>query len=376
MKTRGNYILTMVLTISLFSGYAQASKAERPKRNLQFEISDKPIQWETNELGRMRGGRGGQDLAKETRKGPKGIGITEPNYVASFMIRDNRNINNRNPNVQNSLVADYDEEFKKIAKHSMSKQQNIFLTQQASSHMVYTSSGIYVEYKLYAVTKEEARKMAETYLKWLDEKAYKALQERKHNNEQIKIILMKDQGRMSQILKNLESFNKVKETSRIIFPVKDKTDFVINYDNLPTADIQNRVFEYHNMLNMLEIDIAGYEAKAKTLRKLMGTGSLQTDSHTHQMLIQAEVELAGAMARRQVIIASAKVMNSYLDAIQNIQKIEKERKTLTVKIARLQADLPKSEETLSNPPGYMRPVEVFMNRITIHPVKKGEDKSG
>ena len=54
MKTRGNYsILTMVITVFLFSGYTQANQSVQPKRNLQFAISDKPIQWETNELGHI-----------------------------------------------------------------------------------------------------------------------------------------------------------------------------------------------------------------------------------------------------------------------------------------------------------------------------------
>jgi len=372
MKTRGNYsIVVMVLTVSLLYGYNQANQKEPPKRDLQIVSSDEPIQWETNEMGKLYYKEFDTGL-KEVKKSHvigKEIGVIEPKYMASFMIRDHRGEKEKD-----YLLANYDRKFEELARQSMSKRQNIFLTQRASSHMAYTSSGIFVEYKLYAVTEEDARKMAETTLEWLDDKAYAPIQKYKNENENLKSELGKAKERISQIRKSIESYNKIKEASRIIFPVKDKLGFAVNYDNLPSADIQNRVLEYHNMLNMLEIDIAGHEAKIKTLRDYMGKGELQTQSRTHQMLIQAEVELAGDMARRQAIITSAKIMNSYLDAIQNIQKLEKERKTLTGKIARLQADLQKSEETLSNPPGHMRPVEVFMNRITIHPVRKGEDK--
>jgi len=357
MKAR---ILLVVLVLVLTSGIIYAQDKPSVERQLRFEnISWELIAWSTNEKGRMRRlpvNYGNNVLEKSSIELPAGAGVIGPTHAAVIMIKNDRN----------NSFRDLDDVFQTKAKAVMSADQNTFISQHASRYIDGKSSDIYLKYTLYAVSEEDARKMAEVMLEWMDENAEKSRQ-----------------GLADELIENRADYEeaqaKIPEMEKKYEKARQYWDAIAQEFHAKASIAEEKSVEFGRMLSLVKIDIAGYQAKVEIIRKLMedipkSQGRPPGEmtplyATTRQLLIGQETELAGALARKRVIENELDHANSFFRLMNESGRLGNELALLKQKL-RLETEIQQAEKTLADLPAEYRPATVFENKVVIHPVGK------
>ncbi|MFC1782916.1 hypothetical protein ACFL02_04955 [Planctomycetota bacterium] len=328
-STKTKLLLTASILVCL-TGWALAQDQQIPARQIKFETSEQQEDWQ---------------LAWE------GFGVIEPKYVAKFTLLDDRTMVRRN----GDIIAEAEQWLKKV----VSEQQRDFI-EHGRYFVNKETDGIrlYQQFWLYAVNAEDAQKMAEGFIDYLDDKANNALQETKN--------------KLKVEQKTLEDAEKrIPEIEAELKPLREQEKILADQFNYTQA--RQKIDDYTKMLNMLKIDIAGYQAKVEVLRESMKSiprisppGTPQLYAAVKQMLIEQEAELAGALARKKEIENQMLPENEYIQARSRLMVLTRELTRLT-RIQRTNQDY---EKNLADPPPAMRPVEVFENKVVIHPIRE------
>ena len=359
MKTR---VLLMVLVLVLvsISGIIYAQDKPLVERQLRFEnISWELIAWQTNEKGRMSRlpvNYGNNVLKKNSIELPAGAGVIGPTHAAVIMIKNDRN----------NSFRDLDDVFQKKAKAIMSADQNTFISQNASRYLDGKSSDIYLKYTLYAVSEEDARKMAEVMVEWMDERAEQSRQGLADELIENRAIYEEARAKISEVEKKYEA-------------AQQRWDDIARQFHEKAEIAEEKSVEFGRMLSLVKIDIAGYQAKAEIIRKLMedipkSQGRPPGEmtplyATTRQLLIEQETELAGALARKRVIENELDHANSFFLFGNESSRLGNELALLKQKL-RLETEIQQAEEKLADLPAEYRPATVFEDKVVIHPVGK------
>lgn len=339
MKSTKTQLLLSALILVWLTGLTFSQPVQAPSRQIKFETSEQQEDWQ---------------------KAWEGFGVIEPKYVAKFTLLSDRTLpsiisrgGSRGP--QAHLSA----EIEQWLKQRVTEQQKGFI-EHGRYFVKKETEGIrlYQQFWLYAVSAEDAQKMAEGFIGYLDNEANNALQETKN--------------RLYVERKTLEDAEKrIPEIEAELKPLREQEKTLADQFNLTQA--RQKIDDYTKMLNMLKIDIAGYQAKVEVLRESMKSiprisppGTPQLYAAVKQMLIEQEAELAGALARKKEIENQMLPENEYIQARSRLMVLTRELTRLT----RIQRTNQEYEKNLADPPPSMRPVEVFENKVVIHPVRE------
>ncbi|UCF17865.1 MAG: hypothetical protein JSW59_10445, partial [Phycisphaerales bacterium] len=139
-----------------------------------------------------------------------------------------------------------------------------------------------------------------------------------------------------------------------------------------SSHVKKSMEEFARNLRTADFELVGLNARIDLIDKYK-TGGEITDQATliklNQMLIADEIERAGVLARRSAYEAAFRQAKELNDTITARNKASLQKSRLEVELKSAQNNSSKMERILAEPKPDMRPVEVYENKVTIHPVE-------
>ena len=242
------------------------------------------------------------------------------------------------------------------------------------------------KYAVYAVSQEDAKKMAQALVEVLMKEADVAL------GPILKSYINKMLSKKQELEKNVAEFQaqlsqkraekedadaelrrRLKDQPYLLNVILHEGELVLNTD-LPKLTEQ-MIQEMGKMLEIINVEIVGIQAKLSAIEKYKSKPnvSIAVLARLDEILCEQSIELAGALARKkQATESRARYQDLYNLHSQwetAVYKYEKVRRSLL----RSQRELSKLKEHLTNPSPDMLPPKVYQNKVTIYPVRV-EDK--
>ncbi|KPK75990.1 MAG: hypothetical protein AMJ79_08775 [Phycisphaerae bacterium SM23_30] len=341
--------MIVVLTSTLSAGIAQPQ--ETTERELKFKVSTVPFSETEN-----------RTVLHDTREPRPG------SYVAEVII-----IHDKNPYLDGWYNLVPKSELYKTRSMSIQQQGIIRITLEADpmnrpsyfpGWPIGSSSDPFKKYYLPGWTEDDARKMAQALLEVLDkenagrlEKARQELKQRKERAAQQEKSIAELRLKKKPIEEQLESFKNT-----------------IYYQTI--EDARRSIFEWSNLINVIEVDIVGIRAKLEMIEQQRDENQKRKkplESITNalfQIEMANKIELAGALARKGAAQVSLEKAKEFVHLCEQEKELAAPLKSYEQSLAEEEAAIDKLEKTLADLPPYMRPIEVLDNTVTIYPYKK------
>ena len=227
-------------------------------------------------------------------------------------------------------------------------------------------------YLFYGVTVEDTGKMAEALVEWLNGRAAEALKKSREELADARTTINNAQKELDGLTPAMEQAEqdvrkKLKEY------VVDKRSVTIESSIWDVHDdAEARRLEYNRQLWTINVELAGIKAKLEAIDRLERTPrrfSKDVPIMLEKMRIAADIDLAGALASEALVDKAdgeAKAILELIDRhVEVCNKVYEQKQLLTDRQHKKVAEL---EATLADPPGEMRPVEVYENSVFISPV--------
>jgi len=338
-------ISVCIFTPLLFAG------SGKYEMKLQFEIDpNRPQLW------------------RGTHPDKSGQGPVKPTHVAIFHIR--------RPHVD--MPSGYPgilQILKTAAGQSLSEQQQEFIT--ASDAITWWGIDPIRNHDtvlLYAVSQEDAKKMAQAYFEIHENETNARRQEyeqyvkdRKQEIIEIKNVLPEKQKQADEVEP------KYMETK--------KTHYFSLSDEEACKTAKETMLEMDKMLDILEIDLAGIREKMAILheyrktpqdtqaierRRQLPEGMLVK---LEQMFVEQTIELKSAEARKQAATRIRDRDKAFIDMFNKWSNLKGEVYKLKANLENAEKRVREIEERLTNPEPNMLPPEIYQNKVTIYPVQ-------
>lgn len=224
---------------------------------------------------------------------------------------------------------------------------------------------------LRGVSLEDVKIMVEATIEWASEPAQQKLKEAGAE-------LQERRKHEAELEKHIASLTQQKDKVAAHLDVAKKD---VAYDGIEDARASAQEFNRASLL--VEVEIVGIQAKLdmikqqkEKLQKANSTIPQGVSDLLFQMRLGEEIELAGALARKNVI-------QSLLGKASGFLRLQVRAKELAEALEQAQAELPRArsaiarfEKTLANPPPDMRPVELADNKVMIYPVTFDKEWKG
>ncbi|MFB0525387.1 MAG: hypothetical protein ACETVZ_07575 [Phycisphaerae bacterium] len=333
---RCQFLVGLIIVLVCVSALCQ--QPQQSETELRFEISSEEQQWIIEPPA-------------------PGKGPIRPTHVAVLFIRQPQYmpIFTKPPVIEEILGT--------TAGKLMSQKQRDFIS--AAKAFCQLSSPRYAvpnhyHFRLYAVSEADARNMAQAFIEYLTITS-NAIREQ---------LLTKKQGLQRQI--NTHK-NKISETEAELKNVQTKLNELKGRIHYLTIDeAEQTVLELNKMLDALDVEIAGLQAKVSTIEKYRSDKKITNEdtlAKLEQMLSEQAVELAGALARKE---ASTRIRNQ-AEEFYNLRKQQISlpdtliiwRKGLSSR----ERDLEQIQDRLIDSASNALPLKVYQNKVTIYPVR-------
>ncbi len=340
--------LAITLILACICIPALATEPNEAKTELKFEISTKETKW-------MRD------------KTQPGRGPIKPAYVATLFIKDDYYFSDL-PNSEEIEVL-----VKTYAGESMSVPQKELL---AKSEVVAARIGHeetvkdHFYYRLYAVSPDDAKKMAEALIEAL-------------NDQHTRMRLYK--LRLHNLQEEL-SHNRMRLVFQDIDMEIDLTRFreaMKNVHYLTVEEAKITISELNKMLNHLDIDRAGVQAKIKAIRehqsrqKAIRDKKLEEGISREGILLKLEEMLVDLFIEFDVLEDRMETASRLRGQAEHFYKqmndkqldLQRRANYVRINIEENEQELRRIERILTNPESDMLPPRVYQNKVTIYPVR-------
>ncbi|MCK4629685.1 MAG: hypothetical protein KAT56_11830 [Sedimentisphaerales bacterium] len=346
-------IITIGLVVCLFSVVCagKAEIVEKSRRQLEFVTSDEPATW---------------------GKYVEGMGIIQPTYMASFTVR----LDSVRDNISYEPSYKYRE---KVIRGRVSDRQWQFISQGIKGYLddFGEKGGLFRTYRVYGVSEQDAYRTAECVINYYDQKAASAMERVTEELETYRRLIPEVENELKVLEPEFEKVCSQYEEIQKVIDLKEE---------------QRLKAKYYENIEDISVEIAGYEARLRTIKiqreKVLKQAAPETMQMLLQMEITEEVELAGAMGREEAFRGS---MGRSERKIHKIQKLKSRRNEIRTKLGIMPSEmkkyrgykkhisLPESliylrdrvellEKQLVEPPASWLPVTVHENKVTVHPV--------
>lgn len=346
--SRISQLLAVVAVACIFS-MAHAEQTTHTKRELQFEISTKSVGLsscpsETKYVGDFH-------IIKDRRLGSWVFGISETSQWKQMS------------EAQRQFITKLQNEY----RVTESKYWRVGSPFEVQSEYTHTPEGT-VTYQVHGVSEPDVRRMAEAVIEWLDKKALKNLKEVQKTIELHRNTIAEAQRKLPKLeaeCKQLEAQadEKIKEYAKVNYGIDPKKI---------SDHVKKSMEELAHSLRTADFELVGLQARIDLIGKFK-TGGKVTDQDTliklNQMLMSDEIERAGVLARRSAYESAFKLAKELYDAITIRDETSSQKMMWESQLANAEGDTQRMEEILADPPPYMHPVEVYENKVTIHPVR-------
>jgi len=348
---------SVVLTLTCACGLALAQEPSEVKAEPKFEVSENEQRWVVNVDPH------GKDEI-ETRE-QMVQGSFRPRYVAVFYVRgrhadmSNRTWRQGFPDFSHSSWI------KSILATSPAKalsQQQIELLHTGSCIRILGGFGDAVgnhqEVRIYGVSKKDAEKTVEAFMETLTGVS--------GTIGYLKRKVAELQEQIPKTKKQISEKETKLESTRARLDDLEKSVHYLSVDEAKAI-----VLELNKTLNTLDVEIAGLEAKISTIEKYKSDKTLSLDivEKLEEMLREQAVELAGALARKDMATQIRDQAEGYFSLTSMKSSLQNELDTLKNDLSDYKAELQRSENQLAHPTSDMLPPEVFQNKVTIYPVR-------
>ena len=233
-----------------------------------------------------------------------------------------------------------------------------------SSSPVDNQDAIPTELRVYANSEKEVRSIVKTMV----EEGKKREFEDYFQKQKISLEIMRRK------LTKLEK--EVPEIERNFKAATQALDTFVKTNNIDEAGKDVQV--WNHKLDELEVEIIGIKAKLETIKmireKEQEKGTILTSVLESLLKIRmaSDVELAGALARKQAVQSFRKRLTDFLTLGEEVGKLKNKLKWERNSLKSLRNDIPVNERELAELETRlksMKPAEVVNNEVTIHPVK-------
>jgi chromosome segregation ATPase len=217
---------------------------------------------------------------------------------------------------------------------------------------------------LYGVSEKDVRIMVKSFIKWVNEKVEAELEKTKRSSE-------RNRKRKSELENLIDKQRKeMKEIEAKLSELKKN----VPYQSI--EDAHKSLQEFNKVLQLIEVEIVGVEAKLSMIKQQYeklenqsGNYPKSTSDLLFQMRLTQEIELAGALARKN---AAQSIHKKALD----FSNLTEQTETLSGKLLLNQEQLKKTQSIISryendlvNPPGRMIPIEPADSKVVIYPIE-------
>jgi hypothetical protein len=254
---------------------------------------------------------------------------------------------------------------------SIARKRGIGYPFSMNSDYVSTPEGT-ITYRVYGVSVDDVRKMAEAVIEWIDNNARSSLEFHKKRLQQNQETIAEAEKMLPEIEKEcrqleMQTEQKMNEYAKANYGIGTlEQNMVYDY-------IRKSMEELASYLRLADFELIGLQArmdsieKFKTDRNISDPGTL---IKLDQMLIADEIERAGILARK-------KAYETAFKQTEKLYKVMKSRDDAAIKKWKCQEKLEKAkkqknenESVLANPPKYKQPLKVYENKVVIWQVKQ------
>lgn len=219
-------------------------------------------------------------------------------------------------------------------------------------------------FSLYGNNKEEIKSTAQILINVLNDIAYE-------NIKKVRSELEDYQNKEAELEKEISRLTNDKD--RIISEIES----VRNDTPYRSEEI---IREIEKILQLTDIEIIGIQAKLdmikqqnEKLHKLDNNSSRGASERIFQMRLEQEVELAGAMARKNAAQLALKKASDYRSLVTKKNQIENALNIKQGQRPGIQHQISRLEKIIENPGIEMKPVELVDNKIIIYAISSIED---
>ncbi|MHC4260800.1 MAG: hypothetical protein ACYSTF_10400 [Planctomycetota bacterium] len=330
---KGTQLLVVLLAVSsLAFGAAEEPNSERPE--LKFTISEKPSNWDSSWEEQLQ--------------------IEKPTHVAVFRLE---NVLHWNPWFRTIVKARGKavEPLERVAfmepwgKGQLKKQPGEFLLCRGRGDR--RSS---MKFWLYATSDQEARKTAELLIGYAKSLADIRVRRAEADLEDYR----KEISDVENEIPKLEEKKKPLEAK--LAKVKEKTYFR-NKD-----DAQRSILEWNNLLSAAEVDIIGIQAKLDMVKELRKKEQEKVEADElfwflFRMRMAEEIELAGALARKNAALAYRDKALKFLDLAEKLDSLSTQLEHKRIVLSDPQVHIEQFERRLPQLRADVRPVEAAVS---------------
>jgi len=210
-----------------------------------------------------------------------------------------------------------------------------------------------LELRVHAVSEQDARLMTRAVVEWLESSPRVAFEIERRKLKSSIAALQGARTELAQFLR--EQPHPAAELEKISQSVW--------YSSAEEAEEDIRALE--KAMRAVELDIAGITAKTEAIQKHMQarTGPSVREA-LQRLLIEQDVEMAGAMARKAALRAHLNQAREYVRAVQ----AQARHAELLTRIKQLEHEIDTARESLRTLPGFLAPPQLA-GPVRIQPIK-------
>jgi hypothetical protein len=247
------------------------------------------------------------------------------------------------------------------AGKTMSRKQRDFLTTGGAIITVGNfgdAVGNHWHFRLYAVSQDDAKKMAQALLESPTERANERLQSRENEHQERR-------EQVAQLNKEIsEKDAKLKATETKLEELR-KT---VHYLSSPEAE--GTVRELNKTLDDLNIEVAGLRAQLEATTEAIDARPRENlRLKLEEMRIEQMVKLKAAEAKKDAATKIRDQAEAFVHLVSDLVELPKQLSGLRGRLHHYEEAIRKIEDTLANPSMDMVPPKVFENKVTIYPVR-------
>lgn len=237
---------------------------------------------------------------------------------------------------------------------------------RVDSDSIDTKPFHYYSIWLYAVSEEDAKRMARTYLDGLTKYAARIMVNQKR-------VLSEWEEKLRLAQKELPE--KEKELKACEEEYKPVQNVMLGFSSEKEAAelAKKTILEMDKILDTLEIELAGIREKLKMIEKYRSEPQQREAirARLDEMFVEEMIELSGLEARRKTTERLQVEQQQFLGLFNERDKLQSKVNHLRKTIKNSQNAIKDINDLLKDPRPYMLPPKVYQNTIIIYPVLTG-----
>lgn len=347
-------ILSLLLIGLSLSPVAAQTPAEpnTPTSEIVFKVAGPRMDWTVSDIDQ-----------EQLFQNPD---VNRPPYVAELWLHKHHQAHNHKRSVVENIL-------KSPVSRELSKRQQAFL---------HTGYAVWVDYHvkqlpekirpkpdffpiwLYAFSESDARTMVSAYLDQLNRQVAQRIASYKQRLADLPQQVQEAQEELAQKQKERDASNRKLEQLK-----KKRHEF----DNNPEQSAKETIKEMRNVLDKLEIELAGIREKLKSIeafRNDVGNQPLspQVQIKLNEMYIELMIELSGLEARKALTERIQVLEADFLDLHFRVDNLNREARGLDKTIQDGKNRIATITRELENPSQRIRQPKVHKNTVRIHRV--------